>query len=119
MVSKILTTFIIALVCAIVIALIIACKVPFSLEQICYFAAGVVAAVLAGFGWFRLNIWMGAATSPGQPQTIRLQTNDTPSQITWAAIRATIKLCLVSIALVVIFLSIMSRILGLDVLALL
>lgn len=119
MIARTLSTIIVALVCAILIAIVFVLKLSFSADQIGGFVVGIVASVIAAFGWFWLNDWIGTATSPGRPQTIRLQTDDTPSQITWAAIRAIIKLSLVCVALVFIFLSIMGRLLGVDVLVLL
>jgi hypothetical protein len=114
MISRILTAIILVLFAAILIALGVNFKIPLNLEQIAFFVLGILAAVIFGFAWFRLNDWIGTATSPGRPQTIRLNTDDTPAQITWAAIRATLVLFMICFGLTLVFLAIMSRLLGVD-----
>jgi hypothetical protein len=117
MISRALTATILALGIAILITLGVVFKVPLSTEQAAFFLMGSATAGLFGFIWFRLNDWISAATSPGRPQSIRLNTDDTPAQITWAAIRATLTLVLICLILLVVFAGLMSNVLGIDLLS--
>ncbi|MBI5302467.1 MAG: hypothetical protein HY868_10040 [Chloroflexi bacterium] len=52
------------------------------------FIGGLVAAAIMGLLSFRVNEWWGTVTRPYKPQTVRLETRETPAQITGAATRA-------------------------------
>jgi hypothetical protein len=58
-----------------------------SVDRMSFFL-GVILTMLSGFVVFRLREWYTAATRPRRPQTVTLQTNDTPAQITGAALGA-------------------------------
>jgi hypothetical protein len=60
---------------------------------------GVISAFVA-----RLDGWVSTATRPNQPQVIKLETKETPSQIAWAAVWATFRLFIVLVVVLVVFL---------------
>ena len=99
---------------AFAICLALASKLPLQAEQVGYFLMGIVTAGVFAFIWTRFVTWASAGGRPGQPQTIRLHTEEMPSQITWAAIRATLILMLVCLILFVAFVLIMTNVLGID-----
>lgn len=58
-----------------------------SVDQLSFFC-GVGVTLVAAFITFRLQNWGNAATRPGRPQTVTLQTRETPAQITRASLAA-------------------------------
>jgi len=54
------------------------------------FLLGVLAAALVGFAEFQINAWWTAVTKPYQPLTVKIETKETPSQVTSAATTARI-----------------------------
>jgi len=64
------------------------------------FAVGIAAAALTGGTLFLINNWWDTITRPYRPQTVRLETRETPSQITWVAFRALLLGIIVIVALV-------------------
>ncbi|HLF26136.1 MAG TPA: hypothetical protein VJG32_07360 [Anaerolineae bacterium] len=67
------------------------------------FGIGIGVATLAGFIVFQLQDWWSSATRPYRPQSVKIETKETPAQITFEAIFSFVKVIVV-IALVIGFL---------------
>ena len=65
------------------------------------FIIGVVVAGLAGATLFLVGDWWSSVTRPYQPQTVKLETKQTPSQVTFAAFRALLKGIIVIILVII------------------
>ena len=52
------------------------------------FVAGVCAAMFTGFAEFQINEWWSTIVKPYKPQSVKLETKETPSSITSAATKA-------------------------------
>lgn len=52
------------------------------------FWIGVLVSALTGFISFLLNHWWNTATKPYRPQTVTQDTQESPNQVTMAALRA-------------------------------
>jgi hypothetical protein len=65
------------------------------------FGVGIAAAGLTGVTLFLINNWWHAITQPYRPQAVRLETRETPSQITCAAFLALLIGIFVIVGLVV------------------
>jgi len=59
-----------------------------------FLAMGV--AVLTGLTWFLLTGWWGDLTRPGRPQTVVLETRETPNQIVRRALLAVVEIIIVA-----------------------
>ena len=66
------------------------------------FGAAIAVAALTGFTWFLVSDWWSAMTKPFHPQTVKMETKDTPFQIGCNALWAIVQLCFF-IALAIIF----------------
>ena len=55
------------------------------------FSVGIFVAGLAGGTLFLISDWWSSVTRPYQPQVVKLQTKETPSQITTGALLALLK----------------------------
>jgi hypothetical protein len=68
------------------------------------FGVGIVAATLTGATLFLVGDWWSSVTRPYHRQSIRLETNQTPSQITFAAFKALVTgIIVIVVVLAVIF----------------
>lgn len=110
MLSKSLSYAITLLVLGTMILICIECQV---LSWIDLRSVGVTALVAIVFFAFRQRLegWVSSAISPGKPQSITLQTKETPSQITWQAIRAFFLLVAAFVVLLAIFLFLVRQVL--------
>jgi hypothetical protein len=52
------------------------------------FLVGMILTIISGTLSFRFHAWVTTATRPRRPQTVTLQTNETPAQIMGAAFGA-------------------------------
>lgn len=77
-------------------------KLQLNSEQIKFIVFGVSIAGIMAFIWTRLEVWARNGARPGQTQTITLHTDDTPAQISWAAIKSFFLLLLLFIGLMLI-----------------
>ena len=58
------------------------------------FLLGAILTMLAAFLVFRLQEWYNTATRPRRPQSVSMQTQDTPAQITRSALGAIVLMIL-------------------------
>ena len=82
-------------------------KLRLSVDQTSFFF-GVVLTMISGALVFRLSDWYSTATRPNRPQTVTLETKDTPRRITLVALGATFWIivtvaCLAGAAYVAVF----------------
>ncbi len=63
------------------------------------FLAGIGVTVLFGLIWFKINHWYGTLSSMSKPQSVSMQTQQTPARVTIGSIAAFFKL--------IVFLSLM------------
>ena len=73
------------------------------------FGAAIAVAALTGITWFWVSDWWSTMTKPFRPQTVKLDTKETPSQIGCNALSAIVQLSFF-IALAVIFIIAVIRI---------
>ena len=91
-------------------ALRLAARMGIAIDPVSY-GAGLAVGVVVGFVWFMINNWLTAATRPFHPQTVTLQTKETPFQVTAAAGGG----CVFFIIAVVVLLLIAFQLLGIDI----
>ena len=66
------------------------------------FAAAIAVAILTGFTWFLVSDWLSKMTRPYSPQTVKLDTKETPIQIILAALLAIVRFFLFTVLAIVV-----------------
>jgi hypothetical protein len=71
-----------------IISIAFTSKLPWNPESLWGFAVGFALPIAYGAIWTILIGWARSGGRPGQQQTITLHTDETPAQISWAAIKS-------------------------------
>lgn len=71
------------------------------------FFAGVLATVIFGLLWFRLNNWHGSMGGMSRPQSVNLETKQTPARVTLSSILAFFKLVVSLLLLTALFVALL------------
>jgi hypothetical protein len=77
-------------------------KLQLNEEQIKGFVFGILTSGVMAFIWTRLSGWARSGGRPGQQQTITLHTDETPAQISRAAIKSFFLLLLLFVGLLLV-----------------
>lgn len=99
MISNALARLCMGIVLVITVALL--SKLQLTSEQMVCFVSGILTAGILAFIWSRFSAWARNGARPGQTQTITFHTDETPAQISWAAVRSFFLLLLLLIGLLV------------------